>query len=71
MHVLQNVQPQRQCLHLASCAHLCKHWVASLQDFFAKDCFKGHPKPYADFMDWRFKEDAQYEVDKQRLIPGL
>lgn len=41
------------------------------QDFFAKDCFAGHPKPYADFMDWRFREDAQYEADKQRLIPGL
>ena len=41
------------------------------QDFFSKDCFKGHPKPYAEFMDWRKKEDENIEVERQKLIPGM
>ena len=42
-----------------------------LQDFFHKDCFKGHPKPYAEYMDFRKKEEADYEADKAKLIPGM
>lgn len=42
-----------------------------LQDFFSKECFKGHPKPYADFMAWRFKEDDIIEAERQKLIPGM
>jgi hypothetical protein len=42
-----------------------------LQDFFSKYCFKGHPKPYADFMDWRKKEDEMIEFERQKLIPGM
>jgi len=42
-----------------------------VQDFFSKDCFKGHPKPYADFMDWRKKEDEMIEFERQKLIPGM
>ena len=41
------------------------------QDFFSKDCFKGHPKPYADFMEWRKKEDEMIEAERQKLIPGM
>ena len=42
-----------------------------IQDFFSKECFKGHPKPYTDFMDWRRKEDEAIEKERQKLIPGM
>lgn len=43
----------------------------ALQDFFSKKDFEGHPKPYADFMDWRKKEDEVIESERQKLIPGM
>ena len=53
MHVLQNVQPAM----LAS--SFVRPPVQSLggksAGLLCQDCFKGHPKPYADFMDWRFR----------------
>ena len=45
--------------------------IPKVKDFFHKECFKGHPKPYADFMEWRKKEDELQEHNRQKLIPGL
>ena len=42
-------------------------WV---QDFFQKDCWKHHPKPYKEYMDWRFKEDEKLQMQRERLVPG-
>lgn len=44
---------------------------AHVQDFFQKDCWKHHPKPHQEYMDWRFKEDEGLEQYRNRGIPGL
>ena len=41
-----------------------------MQDFFQKECWAHHPKPYADFMKWRADEDARWAAESNRLIPG-
>ncbi len=41
-----------------------------VQDFFQKDCWKHHPKPYKEYMDWRFKEDEKLQMQRNRLVPG-
>ncbi len=41
-----------------------------VQDFFQRECWAHHPKPYADFMRWRADEDARWAADSSRLIPG-
>lgn len=41
------------------------------QDFFAKECWAHHPKPYAEFMEWRRKEDERWEMERGRLVPGM
>lgn len=51
--------------------HTSQTDVASLQDFFSKECFAGHPKPYVDFMEWRKQEDELIERERQKLIPGM
>jgi NAD-dependent SIR2 family protein deacetylase len=43
---------------------------ASVQDFFQRECWAHHPKPYADFMRWRADEDARWAAESGRLIPG-
>ncbi len=45
--------------------------VLSLQDFFQKDCWAHHPKPYQEYMDWRKKADEEYEAERNKLIPGM
>ena len=45
--------------------------ITALQDFFSKDCWAHHPKPYAEYMDWRKKEDERWENDVKRLVPGM
>ena len=42
-----------------------------VQDFFAKECWAHHPKPYAEFMEWRKKEDERWEMERGRLVPGM
>jgi hypothetical protein len=42
-----------------------------VQDFFAKECWAHHPKPYAEFMEWRKKEDERWEMQRGRLVPGM
>jgi len=41
-----------------------------VQDFFQRECWAHHPKPYADFMRWRADEDARWAAESGRLIPG-
>ena len=43
---------------------------ALLQDFFQKDCWKHHPKPYQEFVDWRLKEDAKIESYRNQSGPN-
>lgn len=61
------MQPAAECQANLGSIGACVH----LQDFFSKDCFKGHPKPYADFMEWRRKEDEGIEADRRKLLPGM
>jgi hypothetical protein len=42
-----------------------------MQDFFSKECWKHHPMPYAEYMDWRRKEDERISMEKSRLVPGM
>lgn len=44
--------------------------VLHVQDFFQKECWAHHPKPYTDFMKWRADEDARWAAESSRLIPG-
>ncbi|KAK9843747.1 hypothetical protein WJX81_004834 [Elliptochloris bilobata] len=40
------------------------------KDFFQRECWAHHPKPYADFMTWRAEEDARWAAEGSRLVPG-
>lgn len=42
-----------------------------MQDFFQKPCWAHHPKPYADYMEYKKKEEADQLADRQKLIPGM
>jgi hypothetical protein len=42
-----------------------------MQDFFQKECWKHHPKPHADFMEMKQKEDQELAASRKKLIPGL
>ena len=50
---------------------LVQDHVPKVTDFFKKDCWKHHPKPYQEFMDWRAREDAWLEQESKRVIPSL
>ena len=54
---------------LADCENVDQAYA--VQDFFSKECWAHHPKPYAEFMDWRKKEDERWENDRKRLVPGM
>lgn len=38
------------------------------QDFFSKDCWAHHPKPYADFIEFKKKERAALEEERKRAV---
>lgn len=42
-----------------------------MQDFFQKDCWRHHPKPYADYMEMKQKQDEEFAASKKKLIPGM
>ena len=42
-----------------------------MQDFFQKDCWKHHPKPYADYMGMKQRQDEEIAASKKKLIPGM
>ena len=39
-----------------------------LQDFYAKECWAHHPKPYADFEEAKVKERETLEAERKRAI---
>jgi hypothetical protein len=39
-----------------------------LQDFFSKPCWAHHPKPYADFMEFKRKEHEALEAERKRAV---
>ena len=41
---------------------------AFLQDFYSRECWAHHPKPYADFMEYKKKEQAELEADRKKLV---
>jgi len=43
--------------------------IPKVKDFFSKDCWKHHPTPYQDFIDWKRKEDANIKKEKEKIIP--
>lgn len=50
---------------------LVQDHIPKVKDFFQKDCWKHHPKPHEDFMDWRRKEDEKIAAEANKLIPGM
>ena len=42
-----------------------------VQDFFSKDCWKHHPQPYQEFMDWRILEDERWDKARNRNTPSF
>lgn len=50
---------------------LCNLSYYVMQDFFQKECWAHHPKPYADYMDMKQKEDAELAASRKKLIPGM
>lgn len=50
---------------------LVQDHVPKVKDFFQKDCWSHHPKPHADYMEWRAKQDAELEAERNKLIPGM
>ncbi|DBA87423.1 hypothetical protein WJX77_001859 [Trebouxia sp. C0004] len=45
--------------------------IAKVKDFFQKECWNHHPKPHADFMEIKQKEDQELAASRKKLIPGL
>ncbi|EIE20067.1 ankyrin [Coccomyxa subellipsoidea C-169] len=45
--------------------------IPKVKDFFGKECWAHHPKPYAEFMEWRKKEDERWDMERGRLVPGM
>jgi hypothetical protein len=39
-----------------------------LQDFYSKECWAHHPKPYADFMAFKQKERAELEAERKKAV---
>lgn len=39
-----------------------------LQDFYSKDCWQHHPKPYADFLEYKKKERAELEAERRKMV---
>lgn len=40
-------------------------------DFYTRDCWAGHPPPYADFVQHMQQEARREEEAANRLVPGL
>jgi hypothetical protein len=50
---------------------LVQDHVPKVKDFFQKECWAHHPKPHADYMEWRTKQDEALEAERKKLIPGM
>eukprot|EP00775_Hariotina_reticulata_P011965 gene11965-12108_t len=47
---------------------LVQEHVPKVKDFYQKDCWAHHPKPYADFVDFKKKERAELEAERKKLV---
>lgn len=45
--------------------------VDKVADFYARECWQGHPSPYADFIAYQQQEEAQRQEASSKLVPGL
>merc|ERR1712146_768445 len=45
--------------------------VPKVKDFFEKECWAHHPKPHQSYVDFRTAQDAAFEKESKKLIPGL
>ncbi|KAK2079318.1 hypothetical protein QBZ16_003009 [Prototheca wickerhamii] len=50
---------------------LVQDHVPKVKDFFQRECWAHHPKPHAEYMEWRKQQDAAYEAERAKLIPGM
>jgi hypothetical protein len=50
---------------------LVQDHVPKVKDFFSKECWAHHPKPHAEYMELRAKQDAALEAERAKLIPGM
>ena len=50
---------------------LVQDHVPKVKDFYQKECWAHHPKPHADYMEWRIKQDELLEAERNKLIPGM
>lgn len=50
---------------------LVQDHVPKVKDFFQKECWAHHPKPHADFIEWKLKQDKIQETERNKLIPGM
>jgi hypothetical protein len=39
-----------------------------LQDFYLKECWAHHPKPYADFMSYQTKEHERLDDERKKMV---
>lgn len=42
--------------------------VNKVKDFYKKECWRGHPLPYADFVDFKRKEHAEIEARNKKAF---
>jgi hypothetical protein len=50
---------------------LVQDHVPKVKDFFQKECWAHHPKPHADFIEWKLKQVKIQEAERNKLIPGM
>jgi hypothetical protein len=55
-------RPRVACQSTACCA------AADPQDFFSKDCWAHHPKPYGDFVAFKAQEQERLEAERKKLV---
>lgn len=61
------------CYSGITCPNIFQHAISQccMQDFFQKDCWRHHPKPHADYMEMKQKQDEEFAASKKKLIPGM
>lgn len=42
--------------------------VAPLQDFYSKECWRHHPLPYSDFLEFKKKEREELQAERKKLV---
>lgn len=45
--------------------------VDKVADFYTRECWAGHPAPYADFVSHMQHEERRIEEESSHLVPGL